>query len=404
MQQRIGEVLKTLAGLNGKPIELEPMVARLMRRHETDPAFLMMLDAFHDQAVTDYLRALAKSPSVEIRRQVASNLANRAHRVPRELLLSFVGDRDDEVSTFGIVGLRRLLELPLSIPTFSADRPTMIRLFKRRFAADFKPAPLDKTMPPEVDAALALRKESRSAEAADRLKTIAKRASLKGDDRTEAIALHRAGDAYADDRDCNSAVDAYWQALALHELRGDLHFAAVASNDLGLLWFKCGWHLGSWAPGLFEYTVAIRRHTHDEPALRQALNNYSTSLLGNLLLDDAKPVIAEALALSKKLGDPVGERKAYTNEADRLALYCTELARLRVRQINRLDGRPWPEQCQLQTDGTARFKPEVEAQIRAVLAQAVDAAKRTGVDNATLCTTWPWTVQFLCDWLPPQSP
>lgn len=379
---------------------LTPLVQRMMKRGETAPVFLELLGAFPGRAVTDYLRKLATHPTLEVRRAAAGELAYRQTQVPRAALLSLLADPDDAVSTAGLAGLRRQLNLPLSPPQLSVDRAAMARLFAQRFAPGFRPAPLDKRMPPEVDEALELRKAGRSAEAADRLKTLARRAFASGDQRTAAIALHRAGDAYADDRDCNSAVDAYWQALVMHELRGDAHFAGVAANDLGLLWFKCGWHIGSNSTELFEYVVRLRRGGDDKEALRKALNNYSTSLIGLLWLDEAEPVVAESLALAKELGDPVAERKAYTNEAYRLALYCTELARLRVRRQADGDGLPLPAQCVLRADSTPWFTPEAEAHLRAVVKLAVDAARKTNVDNETLCTAFGSPGKFMCEWFP----
>jgi hypothetical protein len=385
--------------------ELAPVLRRMMKRGETSPAFLEMLGASHSPEVTAYLRGLARSPSVLVRRAVAAELSRRETEVPRALLLSFLADPDDAVSTSGLQGLRHLLGLPLTPPQLHVDRAVMSKLFAQRLSEGFRRAPVEKTMPPGVDELLELRKLGRSAEAADKLEAVARRASAAGDSRATALALHRAGDAHADDRDCNAAVDDYWQGLVMHELRGDSWFAGVAANDLGLLWFKCGWHTGSWSPDLFEYVVRLRRDEGDQEGLRRALNNYSTSLIGLLLLDEAAPVVAEALALSKALGDAVAERKAYTNEAYRLALYCTELARLRVRVRERPngDGAALPAQCLVRADSTPWFTPEAEAHLREVVSLAVSAARRTNVGNAALCTAFGQPARFLCDWLPPEG-
>lgn len=211
----------------------------------------------------------------------------------------------------------------------------------------------------------------------------------------------RAGDAYADDRDCNAAVDAYWQAMVMHELRGDDWFTGVAANDLGLVDFQCPRAIGSRAPELFDYVARLRRARGDKEGLRKALNNQSASLLGFILLDDAAPVIAETLALAQVLGDPVAERKALTNEASRLALYCTELVRLRVRGDDRGDGLGFPSQCVHRADGTVGYAPETEVRIHEVLKLAVAAARKTGMDNATLCTAFGMGSQrVLCELLP----
>lgn len=211
----------------------------------------------------------------------------------------------------------------------------------------------------------------------------------------------RAGDAYADDRDCNAAVDAYWQAMVMHELRGDDWFTGVAANDLGLVDFQCPRAIGSRAPELYDYVARLRRARGDKEGLRKALNNQSASLLGFILLDDAAPVIAETLALAQVLGDPVAERKALTNEASRLALYCTELVRLRVRGDDRGDGLGFPSQCVHRADGTVGYAPETEVRIHEVLKLAVAAARKTGMDNATLCTAFGMGSQrVLCELLP----
>lgn len=380
--------------------EVGPLVGRMMKRGESSANFLRLLSAFPSREVTAYLTRFAKDPSVEVRRMAAFQLANRAAQVPRALLMSFLADPDDAVSTSGLKGLRWQLRLPMWPNRLSLDRRTMARLFTQRFSPGFRAAPLDKTMPPEVDQALELRKAGRSAEAADRLVAISRKAVGAQDFRTAAIALHRAGDAFADDRDCNGSVDAYWQAMVMHELRGDLHFAGVAANDLGLLWFQCGWDVGPPAPELFEYVVSLRRATGDQEGLRKALNNLSTALLGILYLDDAAPVIAETLALSRALGDPVAERKALTNEASRLALYCTELVRLRVRDEDG-DGLGMPPQCVRRPDGTVGYSPETEVRIRQLLKLAVAAARKTNIDNATLCSAFGMGSQrVLCELLP----
>lgn len=377
--------------------QLMPLVRRRMKAGEASPAFFSLLEPVSSREVTAYLLRFATSSKLEVRKAVAAVLAERSTQVPRAVFANFVADADDAVSTAGLEGLRWQLGLPLSLPQVSVDRKWLKSLITQRFSAGFQPAPVDKTMPAEVAKALELRAAGRSAEAADQLKQVAKKAT---DVRTAAIALHRAGDTYADDRDCNAAVDSYWQALVMHELRGDTYFAGVAANDLGLLWFKCTWHVGSAAPSLFEYVVALRRPAGDQEALRKAINNYSTSLIGLLLLDDAKPVVAEALALARELKDPVAERKAYTNEAYRQALYCTELVRLRVREAADGEGLVLPSQCERRADGSVWFTAEAERELRAVVAKAVELARQTNIDNATLCSTVGSPAAFICDWFP----
>lgn len=380
--------------------EVGPLVARMMKRGEASADFLRLLGVFRSREVTAYLTRFAKDPSVEVRRMATFQLAGRATQVPRSLLMAFLADPDDAVATSGLIGLRYQLKLPMWPPRLSLDRRTLARLFTQRAAPGFRPAPLDKTMPEAVDRALELRKAGRSAEAAERLTTIFQQAAAAQDLRTAAIALHRAGDAYADDRDCNASVNAYWQAMTMHELRGDTYFAGVAANDLGLLWFQCGWAIGPPAPELFDYVISLRRAAGDQEGLRKALNNQSTALLGILYLDDAAPAIAETLALSRALGDPVSERKALTNEASRLALYCTELVRLQMREHDG-DGLGLPVQCVRQPDGSVGYSPETSARIREVLQLAVAAARKTNIDRATLCSAFGMGSQrVLCELLP----
>lgn len=379
---------------------LVPLLRRRMKAGESSPAFLRMLGPYRSHETTQYLLRFASSPKVDVRRAAAAMLALRPLKIPRDTLVAFALDPDDAVSTSGLNGLRGVLGLPLTMVQISADRPAMKALIAQRFSPAFKPAPLDKTMPAEVAPLLELRTAGRSAEAASRLESVSQRALAAHDYRTAAIALHRAGDAYNDDHDCNASVDAYWRALSMHELRGDTYFAGVAANDLGLLWFRCTWYLGSRSPELFEYVVRLRRDGADREALRKAVNNYASSLIGLLLLDDAKDVVAESLALAKELKDPVAERKAAINEVFRQARYCTELVAFLARETPDGKSAALPRQCTRREDGSVWFTAEAEVELRAAVAVAVEAARKTGTDNATLCSGLNVPTKFVCDWFP----
>jgi hypothetical protein len=133
------------------------------------------------------------------------------------------------------------------------------------------------------------------------------------------------------------------------------------------------------------------------------VNNYASSLVGLLLLDDAKPVVAESLALAQALNDPNAERKARINELTRQGLYCTELAALRVREPGG-DGVDLPKACLQRPDGTVGFTPEAEAQLREAAKLAVEASRKTNVDNDTLCSALRGSTRFVCEWFPKPTP
>ncbi len=383
--------------------EVDAIGLGMLRKKAPLENVLPLLDGIRTLEVRTALREALRHGNVITRRQAADVISYWRDPSNRPVLLDAVLDADDEVSAKALRSLRWLDGLPGRPPlAIAADRVLAHALWKARLSGTRPHLEKDPSMPKVVEEALATRKTDGPRTVAA-LESIADRAAAKGDLRTAAIARHRAGDVYADLWDNLAATDAYWRALVLHELRGDDWFVGVAANDLGLLFRRCGYVTGASDWAFFDYVVSLRRAAGDKEGLRRGLANLGAALVVSLRLDEAKPVLVEALALATELHDPSAEWKNHLNEAYRQYLRCARLPARVLPPGAEVDVASVFPECRF-VDGQVKHTEEAEAAIRQELARAVESARAAEVTPQFVCRSLPSSGAPMCAWLPGYSP
>lgn len=226
--------------------------------------------------------------------------------------------------------------------------------------------------PPTVTAALGLR-AAEPERALEALLAAAADARTAKDGRTEAIALHRAGDVSLDLDECEAAEGLYLRALLLHQGRGDLGLVATAANDLGLMCGACDRDPVKW----FQQALELRERLGEPRALRLATANLGGALMLWRTPAEARPVLERALSLAVELGDLEAQRKTHVNLASCLAL----------------------EADQAHAPPLQPGKPGLRAEAVAHIVQARHLAVQLGLDPARTCSALVLGTHSLCDGL-----
>jgi hypothetical protein len=376
--------------------EVDALGKRWLRTMQHADMLPWLIDELRTPEARRFLQKALTAPSVDQRRRAIWTAVEWEDRSFVPLLVDRLTDESDEVAQVALAGLRRLSGMPSFVPAgMGIDGDLLEPLWRRRIPSTPPPLPKDLSMPAAIAAALEARRTDPEG-TIRALTQIAAQARDANDVRTYAVAHHRLGDLYADLGDCRRATEGYWRAMVLHEARVDDAFTAVAATDLGLLYRKCGSSGGAdFAPTSYRYAVSLRRKTGDAEGLRKALSNLGAELVVEELHDEARTVLAEAIALAVKLGDASGEWKTRLNDTYRLWLQCSERAEVwepRARRVAR------PE-CQVK-DGTLSPTPATLKAMRDQLALSVAAAQKVNVDPETVCNSVPGAGMVLCPMLP----
>lgn len=376
--------------------EVDGLARRWLKTTQHADVLPWLLDELRTPEARRFLQKAITSASADQRRRAVWIAGEWDDGSFGPLLVDRLTDESDEVARAALNVLRRLSGMPSLIPDgMPLDGDLLAPLWRKRIASPPGPLPKDLAMPAPIAAAL----ETRQTDAPGTIQALASilpRALEDNDLRTYAIAHHRLGDLFSDLGDCIGSTESYWRAMLLHEARGDDSFTAVAANDLGLLYRECGSSGGAdFAPTSYRYAVSLRRKNGDAEGLRKALSNLGAELVVEGLFDEARVVLAEAIALSVKLDDASGEWKTRLNDAYRLWLQCSEESNAREPRARRL-ARP---ECQVKA-GVVSPTPATLKAMRDQLALSVAAARRVNVDPETVCNSVPGAGMVLCPMLP----
>lgn len=212
-----------------------------------------------------------------------------------------------------------------------------------------------------VAEAQALRAAGQGAEAASLLEAAVARARTQGDGALVARASNKQGDLAMDAQRCDEAKALYLRAFNLHFAAGDLAGAGQAANDLGWSSERCesGLYAGQW----YRLALDVRRQAGDVKGVRVSAANLARDALTSRRYAQADALFTESLEAARQLGDAEGERKALMNLALTWAMAATG------------DTEP----LRIVDDAAAR-------KARALFAQGVEAAARSGTPDGDACT------------------